>query len=185
MIIGISGRIGSGKDTVAEIIQDITGDFEVKRFAGKLKAVASLLTGIPAEIMNIQEVKQQYLAEWGMTLRELLQKLGTDAVRDGLHKEAWVLALFSDYTGQNWVIPDCRFPNEYDSIKAEGGIVVRIERGPRAENVHPSESSLDDHQFDYCIDNNGSIADLREKVEFLIGKLASNPLRSCNNSTIL
>jgi dephospho-CoA kinase len=185
MIIGISGRMGSGKDTAAEIIRDLTSDYEIKRFAGKLKQVAQLLTGIPAEDFNRQEVKQSHLGEgWNMTVRELLQRLGTDAVRNGLHENAWVLALFADYKNQNWVIPDCRFPNEYEAIKKRGGVVVRIERGERMHNVHSSESALDAHDFDYWIDNNGSLQDLREKVEFLLYRM-SNPLRRFDNATII
>ena len=47
MIIGISGRIGSGKDTVGEIIQKLCltnngPKFEIKKYAGKLKQMASL-----------------------------------------------------------------------------------------------------------------------------------------------
>ncbi len=122
-IIGISGRMGSGKNTVGDIIEKLCltnngPKFEQKSFAGKLKQIASLLTGIPVEDFEDQEFKKSYLgAEWGtvelnplnsipvfeniefnhlMSVREFLQKLGTDAMRDGLHKEVWVNALFSD-----------------------------------------------------------------------------------------
>jgi len=33
-----------------------------------------------------------------MTVRDFLQKLGTDALRNGLHENVWVNALMSDYT---------------------------------------------------------------------------------------
>ena len=51
MIISISGKIGSGKDTVAEIIKQMSFDkpWEIKKWAGKLKEVATILTGIPVE----------------------------------------------------------------------------------------------------------------------------------------
>ena len=60
MIISISGKIGSGKDTVADIIQsiDISRTWEVKKWAGKLKQVATLLTGIPMEKWEDQEFKK-------------------------------------------------------------------------------------------------------------------------------
>jgi hypothetical protein len=123
-IIGISGRMGSGKNTVGDIIEKIclTNEgpvFEQKSFAGKLKQIASLLTGIPVEKFEDQEFKKTLLSpEWGtihtnplnsipvfedvrflhmMSVRELLQKLGTEAMRDGLHENVWVNALFSDY----------------------------------------------------------------------------------------
>ena len=127
MIIGISGKIGSGKDTIGEIIQGLSitnggREFEIKKFAGKLKTTASLLTGIPVEKFEDQEFKKTLLgSEWGtvrpnplnavpvfedvqfnelMSVRELLQRLGTEAMRDGLHKDAWCNALFSDYSVQ-------------------------------------------------------------------------------------
>ena len=123
-IIGISGRMGSGKNTVGDIIEKIclTNEgpvFEQKSFAGKLKQIASLLTGIPVEKFEDQEFKKSLLGdEWGivkpnplnaipvfedvqfnhlMSVREFLQKLGTEAMRDGLHTNVWVNALFSDY----------------------------------------------------------------------------------------
>jgi hypothetical protein len=109
-LIGISGRIGSGKDTVGLIIQHLLRnqtDWKIKKFAGKLKDVASLLTGIPAEQFEDQEFKSTALGEkWSyyedgcsndMTVRLFLQKLGTEAIRNGLHTNAWVNALFADY----------------------------------------------------------------------------------------
>lgn len=146
MIIGINGKINSGKDTVGKIIQflvanknlpkdmqyvsleeldgvvNVYSNWEIKKFAGKLKQTASLLTGIPIEKFEDQEFKKSYLGpEWGtvtnnplnaipvfedvtfnnlMSVRELLQKLGTEAMRDGLHENVWCNALFSDYSVQ-------------------------------------------------------------------------------------
>jgi hypothetical protein len=182
MIIGISGRMGSGKNTVGDIIEKIclTNEgpvFEQKSFAGKLKQIASLLTGIPVEKFEDQEFKKTLLSpEWGtihtnplnsipvfedvrflhmMSVRELLQKLGTEAMRDGLHENVWVNALFADYkskrellqadgtwiesdTGEvdfavsikypKWIITDMRFPNEMEAIIEKGGITIRVVR---------------------------------------------------------
>jgi hypothetical protein len=194
MIIGINGKIGSGKDTVGKIIQFLvleskikTGlpfnnqelpnsGWEIKKFAGKLKQVASLLTGIPIGSFEDQEFKKSYLgSEWGtvktnplnsipvfknvgfnqlMSVRELLQKLGTEAMRDGLHINVWVNALFADYKyeddyklrnyklfkGQeiskeditqkypNWIITDMRFPNEMEVVVEREGITIRVVR---------------------------------------------------------
>jgi hypothetical protein len=127
MIIGINGKIGSGKDTIGEIIQGLcltnkNQTFEIKKFAGKLKQIGSILTGIPVEKFEDQEFKKALLGEeWGtvrhnplnniepfekflfnelMSVREFLQKLGTEAMRDGLHKNVWCNALFSDYSVQ-------------------------------------------------------------------------------------
>ena len=197
MIIGVSGYSGSGKDLVGTMIQFLASrntakvsledilDFpinheywleeqsgwEIKKWAGKLKTIASMLTGIPVEKFEDQEFKKTDLGpEWDMTVRDFLQKLGTDAVRDGLHSNAWVNALMADYTNESkWVITDTRFPNEAEAIRKKDGILIRVERpGVKPINNHPSETGLDDYTFDHVIKNNGSIEDLLLKVKSIL-----------------
>ena len=191
MIIGLSGYAKSGKDTVAEIIQELQlNEWQIKKFSGKLKTIASLLTGISANKFEEQEFKQSALSnEWGMTVREFLQKLGTDAVREGLHTNAWVNALMADYhtdtktevLGEfmkkvtppcNWIITDCRFPNEAQAIKDKGGVIIRIDRpGIAPVNAHPSETALDNWDFDYKIANASDLVALKQSVEVLLNKI--------------
>jgi hypothetical protein len=211
-IIGVFGYAGSGKDTVGKLIQynmsrsripieELIEDYsnnewwmeeqsgwEIKKWAGKLKYIASIITGIPVEKFEDQEFKKTNLGpEWGMTVRDLLQILGTEAMRDGLHKNVWVNALMADYkihsehfndiangreTGDgypNWIITDTRFPNEAQAIKDKGGMVIKVDRpGVGPVNGHPSEDALKDYNFDYVIHNDGSINDLDNKViEFI------------------
>jgi hypothetical protein len=222
MIIGINGKIGSGKDTVGKIIQcltqginsekqivdycngvKITGfDWKIKKFAGKLKQIGSLLTGIPIEKFEDQDFKKTNLEKnWDvkskyrdrrppepMTVREFLQKLGTEAMREGLHTNVWVNALFADYkidydsyAGEvvrdsypNWIITDMRFPNEMEAVELREGITIRVNRnnGTRAIDVnpHPSETALDDAKFDYEIINDGTLQDLVENVREILTK---------------
>lgn len=193
MIIGISGYSGSGKDLVGTIIQEISlNKWHIKKWAGKLKTIASILTGIPVENFEDQEFKKTLLGpEWGtvkdiplngvpvfadmqfnslITVRDFLQKLGTDAIRDSLHENTWVNATMIDYTTEaNWIITDTRFPNEAEAIKKAGGIVVRINRpGVQPINPHPSETSLDDWNFDAVINNDGDVSDIVHKVGLLL-----------------
>jgi hypothetical protein len=190
MIIGISGKIGSGKNSVATIIQGLNmsldkdmiihqielgkpfgkeSGFEQKAFAAKLKQIVSILTGISVEDLEKQEVKDRLLGEeWDrtisngfkvnlpnemrkITVRQMLQWVGTDAMRDVIHPNIWVNALFADYRqidstwkdgnnpyiGEfkedkpifpNWIITDLRFPNELKTIKQRSGITIRVNR---------------------------------------------------------
>lgn len=231
MIIGINGKIGSGKDTVGSIIQYLTdenvkgmsfedwyasnvysvyqatGKWEIKKFAGKLKQIASLLTGVDVEKFEDQEFKKLEMPEcwnrlqqsgrskvWApMTYRQFLQELGTEAMREGLHTNVWVNALFADYhltpdknanelfteeflTGSstvhyeypNWIITDMRFPNEMEAIVEKGGITIRVVRQGTILSTHPSEIALDGHTMHYEIINDGTIEDLVEKVREIL-----------------
>jgi hypothetical protein len=202
MIIGINGYSGSGKDTIGKIIQylkcynkgdisleEILKDYkhhewwlaeqsgwEIMKFAGKLKEIASLLTGIPIEKFEDQEFKKTNLGpEWSMhgmpmTYRELLQKLGTDALRDNLHYNVWVNALFADYSvHEDWIITDVRFPNEAKAIKDRGGKIIRVDRPfYKPINNHPSEVSLDNWEFDYKIGNVSDLVSLSFTIENIL-----------------
>lgn len=215
MIIGINGYAGSGKDTIGKLIQiascdtlpeskdleELVNDYpnnewwleeksgwQIKKWAGKLKTIASILTGIPIEKFEDQEFKKTKLPPiWSnhglpTTVREFLQNLGTDALRDGLHPNTWVNALMSDYKGlydldtdrttwPHWVITDTRFPNEARAIKDAGGIVIRVDRpGISAINAHPSETALDNWEFDYKIMNGSDLVCLMFTVHNILKK---------------
>lgn len=219
MIIALNGYSGSGKDTVAAIIQYLMCDnvgtlevediikhykphkwwleeqsgWEIKKFAGKLKTIASLMTGIPEEMFEDQKFKKKSLPqEWAnhgmpITVREFLQKLGTDAVRDNLCDNAWVNALMVDYISKdqadgrevsNWIITDCRFPNEVHAIKKKGGVVIRVDRPNQSPiNRHISETSLDHWKFDYKIMNASDYVSLALSVSTILKKLGYEPKR--------
>ena len=194
MIISITGKICSGKDTIAEIIKQITPyhNWETKKFAGKLKDIAEILTGVSKHHFEDQEFKKQDMgAEWGMTYRDLLQKLGTEAMRNGLHENVWVNALFADYVANtvaigtnefnitetdelpNWIITDCRFPNELEAVKKRSGVAIKVirESGNTVGTSHTSETALDDYtDWDYVIDNNGTIEELKAQVLSILEK---------------
>ena len=211
-LIGVAGLINSGKDTVGEIINALSmtnkgPEFVVKKFAGKLKQTASILTGIPASRFEDHAFKNSEMpSEWDyldqsgryktlkpMTYRLFLQKLGTEAMRNGLHKDIWVNSLFADYkskwypTNENteadevslekrypsWVITDMRFPNEFDAVKKRGGITIYVHRPDTHSfqsmiKAHESETALDNHNFDYAVINNGTIEDLVKKVRDIL-----------------
>lgn len=79
----------------------------------------------------------------------------------------------------NWIITDVRFPNEIKAIKDNKGIIIKINRFPKGilnqikvlNKEHISENSLDTYEeFDYTIDNNGTIEDLIKKVKEILIK---------------
>ena len=159
-------------------------------FAFNVKKVVSILTGIPlTTLMYDQSIKEQELGrEWDfpiyrpnhehpflipMTVREALQKVGTDALRDNFHKDVWVNSLLGKYKDTSkWVITDLRFQNEALALRQKDAVLVRISReGVVPANNHPSETDLDDFPFDYYIQNDGDVANLMLQVLQLVKKL--------------
>jgi energy-coupling factor transporter ATP-binding protein EcfA2 len=172
MIIGICGRQGSGKDTIASLINKITNNrFEVKRFSSKLKECAGILLGVPVELFEDRKFKESYIPQYDMTVRELLQKFGTDLVRETVHPNLWIESTLLGYTNQDWIISDVRFINECDSIKSRGGVIVKAIRKTKHDN-HPSENEIDFITPDYEIDNNGSFFDLQFCVNRMMNDIA-------------
>lgn len=206
-IIAISGKVGSGKDTVGKIIQALTWkdrggrvsnysplewinderkdsyddqmihNYQIKKFATKLKQITCMMLGCTMEQLEDQEFKKQPLPDqWQTefpliesdikTYRWFLQRLGTESTREIIHPNFWINGLFADYKGQsanwdadgretvteypNWIITDLRFPNELRAIKQHKGVTIRVNR-KREDKYY--------YQGEYC-----NIDQLRETI---------------------
>jgi len=145
MIIGICGLIGSGKDTIADYLQNIH-QFRRESFAHALKdAVSSvfhwdreLLEGRTRESREWREKRDEWWSNRlgkDITPRWVLQYWGTEVCRKGFDDDIWIAALENKLrtTTDDIVISDCRFPNEIAAIRRAGGAVIRVVRGPEPE----------------------------------------------------
>ena len=107
-----------------------------------------------------------------MTVREILQFVGTDLFRTQLDPDIWVRSVFNQQYGPNDVviIADCRFPNEAAFAK-EHGLLIKVERNKEQKDTHISETALDTYQdYDAIVDNNGDLAGLRANLEDILRK---------------
>lgn len=178
MIIAISGYARSGKDTIADILTNI--GFQKIAFADKLReALYALNPIISFDNISNQPIRYNEIVnligyERAKTLypeiRNLLQKLSTQVGRDILDEDIWINLLTSKLTkNNNWVITDCRFPNEAEAIKNHGGHIWKVIRPDvNAVNSHISEHALKQFSFDQVIVNDGTIEDLADKVYSLL-----------------
>lgn len=164
---------------MAAIIQRLQPEknWQILRFADKVKECTALLTGLPLELMHTQEGKRLYLHQYEMTVGQFQQKLGTEAIRGVMHDKAWIFATMCHVKpGGNYIIPDVRFPNEVGCIEEAGGVVLRLNGDPlqqlgdgTRDDAHPSECALDGHPFTFPLDNTGSVGQLEEQVtKFLL-----------------
>jgi hypothetical protein len=97
-----------------------------------------------------------------ISVREFLQRYGTEAHREIFGEDVWVDMLCRQIHQQKkYVITDCRFPNECRAIKDKGGSIVVIERpGTDVEDAHASEADIPPDLVDAVIVNDGTKSDL-------------------------
>jgi hypothetical protein len=174
LVVGLSGKFGSGKDTAATLLQEAMPEMHWKRisFAYLVKATVATLTSTTMEANLSDAGKQTVPRGFKDTLGTLQQKVGM-AMRQHIDPDVWVQAAFATIApGDNVLVTDVRFPNEATEIRDRwGGLVIRLQgRAPRTEERrdpnHPSETALDNSPtaFNAIIENTGTLAQLRSHL---------------------
>jgi len=205
MIIGICGFIGSGKDTVADYLVNFH-EFRRESFASTLKDAVSAVFGwdrtlLEGRTKEAREWREQVDPWWAerldmptLTPRWVLQYWGTEVCRKSFHDDIWIASLENKLRNSkdHVVISDCRFPNEIQSIRNAGGIIIWVKRGElpdwyqyavaanqlgsnmalnelKMRKIHASETAWVGTEFDHTIENDGTVADLYTKIASVIG----------------
>ena len=161
MIVGITGFIGSGKDTVAKKLVE-KGAVQ-DSFAAPLKDLCASVFGWPRDMLQGDTVESRDFREtpdmyWTRKLgidqftpRLALQLLGTEIMRTHFNQDIWLDSLEyrirkNEQQDTMVVVSDCRFKNELDLIKELNGIVVHVIRDELPEwyetAVHANKGSV-------------------------------------------
>lgn len=175
-LIGIAGVARCGKNTVASMIKEHLGRTFIRAFADPVKTATAEIYGVEVELLRDgdRDVIDPY---WGISYREMLQKVGTDCCRNILRDDIWVrrMQLYFEAMAIHYslIIPDLRFPNEYEFVKDNGGVVWHIRRLSGKTTVHSdhaSERSLQIWDDDVVIDNDGDLAALAGQVKLILDR---------------
>jgi len=127
---------------------------------------------------------------YSFTPRLALQLMGTEAGRNVFHQDVWVISLLNRAKGKDVVVTDVRFKNEINYIQQNGGVIVRVRRGEEPDwyklaedaaagfssaimgmkdkGIHQSEWDWVGSEFNYTIDNDGTVNELGNKVKELL-----------------
>jgi len=183
MIIGISGFQSSGKDTIADYLVKEHG-FVKLSFASALKDIVAIIFGWSRERLEGLKVEDRQWREeidhkWAKTLnipcltpRYVLQYLGTEVFRNHFHTDIWTKIVENQLSFyENVVVSDCRFANEIEMIKQNGGKIIQVHRYDHVLDIdakHPSELEWTKCHYDRVIKNNGTIEDLHIKVNLIL-----------------
>lgn len=172
ILIGISGKKGSGKDTVAELIQQmLTRQVYIIGFADELKKEVSDATKM--SVGFIEKNKEQF--------RAVLQWWGTDFRKHFVGEDYWIAKVTKTIKHLNAkeqdlvIIKDVRFYSEASFIERVGGMMIRVERDAVLKDNHISELELDKHKFERVILNNGTKEQLKEQVKDMLKQLEIIP----------
>lgn len=168
----IAGKARNGKDTVAGIIKEYFEEKNMKvinnSYAYYIKDFVKRITAWDGS----DDTKP----------RELLQQLGTNLVRNKIDSNMFINRMIEDlkvfdYFYDIITISDGRFKKELDTIKNEfdNVVLIRIVR-PNFDNGlteeqknHITEIDLDDYdRYDYVIENDSTIENLKNKVYKII-----------------
>ena len=160
--ICISGKAQNGKDTSAEIFKN-----ELINRGHSVLVIhqADLLKYICKAFFNWNGEKDE-------AGRTLLQQVGTNVIRK-VEPDFWVefIAKVTGFFKDTWdyiIVPDTRFPNELEKLKANDANVFHVRviregfKSPLTEEQqqHPSETALDGIESDFTLINDKGIDDL-------------------------
>ena len=204
VVVGLSGRKQSGKDTFAARLVAEHG-FTRFAFADPLRQAT---LGLDPLIVVERDEYHLFPDRWVLPVdrdffrrlsfivaelgweeakkirevRRTLQRMGTEAIRQ-LDEDFWVrttMRAVAEHEGPV-VITDARFPNEHAAVMTENGYMVRIERPgysdlPFSGDLHPSETALDHHHFDLTVYNNADLEHLHAQADgFAAGLIYGTP----------
>lgn len=177
-IIAFTGKAGVGKDTAADHLVAKHG-FVKRGFADPLYEEVAYAFGVTVERLKARDTKET-MVDW-LTLRTcyeptfvamilnshekeldtwcspryVLQKWGTE-YRRGQSDRYWLERMASFRVGEHYesrdiAIPDCRFENEAQWVKDNGGTIVRILRDVPSVEGHQSESGISEPLLDFTL----------------------------------
>jgi len=195
--ITLAGKKQVGKDTSAKMLSDVlsethSGNIFIVHFADALKKACNVIFGISLEDMETEEGKQKlthvrwphlndnpgFTDNWMpdsngafMTVREVLQFVGTELFRNQMDPDVWLNSVFM----QPWqesdvvIIADARFPNEA-ALGRKHGVLINVSRDTGlGGDSHVSESALDEFDdYHYRVDNNSSFKELEMHLSAIL-----------------
>lgn len=185
-LIGLTGRAGGGKDTVASFLCEAHGFVQIA-LADPLRDGLKAMLGIIDEQLHRRDLKEAPIDWLGRSPRELLQTLGTEWGREHVAADLW-LRVAARRIEQIKAAPPClhiagivvsdiRFENEADWLRDLGGQVWHIERQTShqlggAAAAHSSEQRIHAAEGDQIINNAGTLNELHEWVTEIITETA-------------
>lgn len=178
MIIGILGKAGSGKDTIADYLSK-KYNFKKIALADPIKRLVKDVFVLDDKTVYDRVAREQSLPQWKeWSVRKLLQYIGTELFRRNIDDSIWVKSLWfrvSEDANSDYAVPDIRFPNELNYLLKACPYFysIKIKRNGCEGNIglKGHESEAYDLDADFVLENNGSFEELYEKIDVILGEI--------------
>ncbi len=193
MLIVLSGKARSGKDSAAKILHSIIGeDCQSIAYADYLKEILFFCFDLTHEQLYGDDkedcidglpirTKSGIVTTHFWTTRKLLQYVGT--IFRVINPNCWVNVVkrkvLDESLYSNYIITDARYDNEIDWVIENGGIHIHINRESKdfaSDRKHVSETSLPDFTTEkkfgsYVISNDDDLNILKYKLKNILNIL--------------
>jgi len=174
MRIGLIGKAGAGKSTIAKYLVENDGFIELA-FADQIKDAVRAATSF---IDWVDFGKEEVHPAIGKSFRQLCQTLGSEWGQEKAHPDLWIMNLLhrmetlleNPRYQDRFVVSDCRFVSEAQALRSRGFILIRVQndqpfRDLGDDAAHISENQMDAIKPDYTIWNVGDLNSLYSQVE--------------------
>lgn len=137
-----------------------------------VKKVARCLNGISYRRTDIIPFQPKDIVKDYVSIRTIMQ-LESEKFKKGFGEDFFIKQLFKKINKDVVIVPDCRFNNEFETLKDKDFIFIKIRNPNEAEDPHNSENQavdIADEHFDYVIDNNEDL----EKLFYICKDIAGD-----------
>lgn len=161
-----------------DVLNGNTGiDRDKTKFDVSLNELHSMVEWLHNEFVSLSEIEYEHakiiLSVYpdmnSMTIRELMQTLGTD-IMVSIRTDYWLNPLKNMSLNNSIIIPDIRQTHEIDFIRSIG-VMIFVNRETKMIDKHITESGLTPLDGEFIIDNNSSLNNLDKQINTLIGTL--------------
>lgn len=194
--VAICGKANSGKNTVGKLINRAlykkfigkrTISFDYIAFADPIKEIVrTMFPDLPEKFLTGSSKFRSEIIPGAfkdgnpLTVRQLLIDIGTSgrAYKETIWLDAFDSTFQKSVSKQKTlvIVTDVRFVNEFSHLKKKGFYNIRLLRDEHLKIDHASETAQDgirNDEFDFVLNNNGSLKDLKEEVVKIVQILKS------------
>lgn len=157
--IAFGGKMRVGKDTAVKYCKSQVDSYDHFSFA--------------EPVYEIMKFAQKTAGLKYNKDRKFLQYIGTDWGR-AIDENIWINVLLEkgNKSTKNYIfVSDIRFENEFEALKQDGWICVKIVKKTKLVDSHISENNLDtieDYKWDYIVTNNSNINNFYNKIKTIL-----------------